>query len=142
MSERDRDLDGWAGDAVNPDAGDPREELAQARTAMAEDRTVLANERTFASWMRTGLAAVGIGLGFHALFLRMEPWWVPRAIATAFFLVGIFVTASAERRACSVTERLHAHKVETVGVARLRWITLVTSLAIAALIAAVWLLPV
>lgn len=47
--------------------------LARARTDLAEDRTVLANERTFGSWMRTGFAAIGIGLGFHALFGRIHP---------------------------------------------------------------------
>ena len=57
-------------------------ELAQERTDMAEDRTVMANERTFAGWFRTGYAAVGIGLGFQALFVQMDPPWVPRAIAT------------------------------------------------------------
>ncbi len=123
------------------DAPQNRRELAHDRTDLAEDRTVLANERTFASWMRTGLAAVGIGLGFHALFLRMEPWWVPRAIATAFFLIGVFVVLTAERRACAVLRRLHAHKVETVNNSRLRAITIVTSLAVASLIAALWFLP-
>ena len=39
-----------------------RTDLAEDRTEWAEDRTIMANERTFAGWMRTGLAAVGIGL--------------------------------------------------------------------------------
>lgn len=142
MADSDKQDDGWAGEAADEGDGDHRQELAETRTKMAEDRTVLANERTFASWMRTGLASVGIGLGFHALFTAMEPWWVPRVIATAFFLVGIFVTFSAERRACSVVERLHAHRVETVGVARLRTITWVISVAIASLIVALWMLPI
>ena len=132
--------EGWADDAIES-GGDQRGLLSEARTQMAEDRTVLANERTFASWMRTALAAVGIGLGFHALFLRMEPWWAPRSIATAFFLIGIYVIVSAERRACAVHDRLHAHKVVTVQDSRLRAITIVTSAAVAALIATVWLLP-
>lgn len=122
-------------------AQDERQHLSEARTQMAEDRTVLANERTFASWLRTALAAVGIGLGFHALFIRMEPWWMPRSIATAFFAIGIYVIVSAEQRACAVHKRLHAHQVETVANSRLRAIMIVTSLAIAALIATIWLLP-
>lgn len=142
MADDDQDRNGWAGDAADRGGDEDRQELAETRTKMAEDRTVLANERTFASWMRTGLASVGIGLGFHALFVSMQPWWVPRAIATAFFLVGIFVTVSAERRACSVVDRLHAHRVETVGVSRLRLITVVAALAISALIVAMWLLPI
>lgn len=68
----DAALDSGMSDDDSPSPG-----LSQARTDLAEDRTVLANERTFASWFRTGFAAVGIGLGFQALFLRMEPAWVP-----------------------------------------------------------------
>lgn len=135
------DEDSWAGDMIEEDGSDHREELSVDRTAMAEDRTVLASERTFASWMRTGMAAVGIGLGFNALFDSMEPWWAPRAIATVFFCVGIFVTISAEQRATTVVRNLHAHKVEAVGVGRLRVITIITCSAIAALIVALWTLP-
>ena len=51
------------------------EELARDRTDLAEDRTILANERTFAGWMRTGLATIGIALGFQALFGRVDPTW-------------------------------------------------------------------
>lgn len=141
MADLERDENGWTDGAVQQVEGDEREELAEARTRMAEDRTVLANERTFASWMRTGLASAGIGLGFHALFISMEPWWAPRAIASAFFLVGILVILAAEGRACSVVRRLHAHQVETVGVARLRAISWAVSAAIAALIVTVWALP-
>ena len=69
------------------------------------------------------------------------PWWAPRSIATAFFLIGIYVLISAERRACAVHDRLHAHKVVTVRDSRLRAIAFATSAAVAALIATVWLLP-
>ena len=78
-----------------------QQHLALDRTDLAEDRTVLANERTFASWCRTALGSVGIGLAFHALFLRMEPNWVPRGIATIFLAIGIYLFISAERRAAS-----------------------------------------
>jgi putative membrane protein len=142
MADEENKKSGWAGEAADRADGDEREELAETRTKMAEDRTVLANERTYAGWMRTGLASVGIGLAFNALFTSMEPWWIPRAIATAFFLVGIFVTISAERRACSVISRLHAHRVQTVGTGRLRTIAWVVSIAILALVAALWMLPV
>ncbi len=117
-------------------------ELAQERTDMAEDRTVMANERTFAGWFRTGYAAVGIGLGFQALFVQMDPPWVPRAIATAFLLIGIYLFVSAERRSCQVLERLHAHKAQPVRNSHLRIITMVSSAAVVALIAAMWLVPV
>ena len=66
-------------------------EPARFRTDLAEDRTILASERTFASWLRTGLASIGIALGFHALFGRMQPIWLPRAIATAFLAIAIMI---------------------------------------------------
>lgn len=65
-----------------------RTDLAENRTDWAEDRTIMANERTFAGWMRTGLAAAGIGLGFNALFGKLEPLWVPKAIAKLLMIIG------------------------------------------------------
>jgi putative membrane protein len=120
---------------------DQFEKLAKARTDLAEDRTVLASERTFASWFRTGFGSVGIGLGFQALFLKMEPAWVPRSIATAFLLLGVYLFIAAERRACSVLDRLQAHEVKAFRNARLRLITIAASAAVAALVLALWLLP-
>ncbi len=52
---------------------DSESEKDFSRTDLAEDRTILANERTFAGWMRTALACVAIGVGFHALFPKLEP---------------------------------------------------------------------
>jgi inner membrane protein YidH len=115
-------------------------DLARMRTDFAEDRTVLANERTFASWTRTGFAAIGVGLAFHALFGRIQPLWLPRVVATAFLAVAIIVFLAAERRACVVIRRLHTHNVETVRIGVVRLITAVTVSATVALIAAIWLL--
>ena len=115
-------------------------DLARARTDLAEDRTVLANERTFGSWLRTGFGAIGIGLGFHALFGRIHPLWLPRAIATAFLVTAIIIFVAAERRACTVIRRLHTHKIQTVKIGVLRLITAVTVAATLALTAAIWLL--
>jgi putative membrane protein len=123
-------------------AADEKDKLAEDRTDLAEDRTILANERTYAGWMRTGFAAVGVGLGFHALFNRMEPAWIPKAIATAFMLIGIAVFVAAERRACSVIARLHTHQVETVRIRNLRLITAAILITVGALIAALWLLKI
>jgi putative membrane protein len=117
-------------------------DLAQERTDMAEDRTLMAVERTFAGWFRTGYAAVAIGLGFQALFVQMDPQWVPRAIATAFLLIGIYLFVSAERRSAKVLERLHAHKAQPVGNSYLRIMMIASSAAVVALIAAMWLVPV
>ena len=57
---------------------------AEVRTDLAEDRNIMAMERTFAGWMRTAFAAIGIGLGFRALFGAWDPSWVPKLIASAF----------------------------------------------------------
>ncbi len=118
---------------------DSTNEEKLSRTDLAEDRTILANERTFAGWMRTSLASVAIGVGFHALFPRMEPPWVPRAIATAFLLLAIVVIVSAERRAAAVMERLSAHVVVTARSMNLRIFAAAVALGSAALIAAIWL---
>jgi putative membrane protein len=119
-----------------------KEELAEDRTDLAEDRTVLANERTFAGWLRTGFAAVGIGLGFHVLFQAMQPSWVPKAISTAFLLSGIYVIVMAERRACRVMNRLDTHQVAELKPMNLKVVSWVSVAATLALIAAIWLLKV
>lgn len=118
------------------------QELSEQRTNFAEDRTVLANERTFASWFRTGFASVAIGLGFQALFLKMEPPWVPKSIATLFLLLAIFLFIAAERRACQVLDRLSTHAVKEFRNGRLRLMAIVASIGVLALIAAIWLLPI
>ena len=111
-----------------------------SRTDLAEDRTILANERTFAGWLRTSLAAVGIGIGFHVLFGEIEPPWIPRAIATVFLSIAILVVWLAEQRAAAVTRRLEAHVIATAGLINLRLMAWAVIVATAALIAAIWLL--
>lgn len=96
----------------NTELAEERTDLAEDRTDWAEDRTIMANERTFAGWMRTGLAAVGIGLGFNALFGKLEPAWIPRAIATLFIAIGLFVFWAAQNNGCAVQERLNAHQAK------------------------------
>ena len=120
--------------------GGTKEHLAEERTDLAEDRTILANERTYAGWMRTGLAAVGVGVGFNALFSTLEPAWIPKAIATLLLLTAIFIFVAAERRACAIIARLHTHEVETVRIRNLRLITAALIVATIGLIAAFWLL--
>ena len=111
-----------------------------SRTDLAEDRTILANERTFAGWMRTSLGCFAIGLGFQALFSRMQPPWAPKLIATAFLLLSILVIWLAERRATAVMERLNAHVVVTARRMNLRLLASGISIAATALAAAIWLL--
>jgi putative membrane protein len=123
-------------------AADEREKLAEERTGMAQDRTILANERTFAGWIRTGFAAVGIGLAFQVLFQAMQPSWVPKAIATAFLLVGTYVIVVAERRACAVMERFDEHEAAELRPINLKVVTWTAVTATLSLIAAIWLLEV
>ena len=121
---------------------DAQADRADMKTDLAEDRTVLANERTFASWLRTGFAAIGIGLAFNALFTRVEPPWVPKLIATAFLCIGIFIFVAAERRVCAVMQRLHSHQVTSIGHRRAKLISYLATAATIALIAVLWLLPI
>jgi len=121
---------------------DEDRDLARLRTDFAEDRTVLANERTFGSWLRTGFGAIGISLGFHALFGRIHPLWLPRVVATAFLVIAILIFVAAERRACVVHERLHAHRVQTIRITRIRLITWIAVASTLALAAAMWLLAI
>ena len=127
---------------MSNDNGQEGSGSADQRTDLAEDRTVLANERTFAAWFRTGFASVAIGLGFQALFVRMEPWWVPRGIATIFFCLGMFLFVAAERRACRALKRLSPHQVQAFNHSRLRLMMFIACVGVTALIAAMWLLPV
>lgn len=117
-----------------------RRELASDRTDLAEDRTVMANERTFAGWARTAMAAIGIGLAFNALFNAMEPAWAPKAIATVFILLAIFLVVMAERRACAVSARLNAHAGKDLSTMNVRLIALGIGVGAACLIAGIWLL--
>jgi putative membrane protein len=111
-----------------------------SRLDLAEDRTILANERTFAGWMRTSLAALALGVGFHVLFGSMAPAWLPRAIATGFLLLAAAIIILAERRAAAVMDRLSAHVVVTAKPVNLRIFTAAVALGAAALIVAIWLL--
>lgn len=122
------------------DLAEDRTDLAEDRTDWAEDRTLMANERTFAGWMRTGLAAVGIGLGFNALFGKIEPAFVPKAIATVFILIGIFIFYAAQRKACAVTSRLKAHEADPLDTMNMRLIAAFMTLGSVSLMAGIWLL--
>ena len=120
--------------------GEDRKDLAENRTDLAEDRTMLANERTFSGWLRTALAAIGIGVGFNALFDELEPPWVPKAVSTLFILLGVFMTLIAERRAKRVRNRLTAHRVSTTPILDLRLIAIAVVGGTGVLVTAIWIL--
>ncbi|MBV7258213.1 YidH family protein [Erythrobacter crassostreae] len=126
------------GEKNSNELAEDRTDLAEDRTDWAEDRTIMANERTFAGWMRTGLASVGIGLGFNALFNTMEPAWVPKAIATIFMIIGIFVFYAAQQKGCAVQKRLDAHKAEPIKQINMQLIAGFMGFASALLAIAIW----
>ena len=100
---------------IDPDNdADKSTQWAEFRTDLAEDRNIMAMERTFAGWMRTAFAAIGIGLGFRALFGEFDPPWLARAIATVFILGGGWLAVTAERRACKTLARLNPHEFEAI----------------------------
>lgn len=121
-------------------SGDDRTDLAEDRTDLAEDRTVLAHERSFAGWLRTGMAAVGIALGFNALFGAIDPTWIAKGIATGFLVVAIAIFLSAERRATRIIADLDPHRVRELAPVRIRLLTWALIVATVALILALWLL--
>ena len=95
--------------------------------------------------MRDGIvlgAAVGFGFAalesagyaFNALFTKMQPAWAPKAIATAFLLIALFIFWAAERRASAVLNRLRTHEVKTLRIRNLRLISAAVMVATAALI--------
>ncbi len=115
--------------------------MVSERTNLAEDRTILANERTFAGWMRTSLACLGLGVGFHALFNKVEPSWLPRGIASVFLVLAVVVIVLAERRACAVISQLESHTVRTARKINLRLFAAAIALGAGGLGAAIWILP-
>ena len=127
-------------DASDADHGNNSNDSDYRRIDLAEDRTLLANERTFAGWARTALAAVGIGVGFNALFDKMEPAWLPKAIATGFILAGLIVIVLAERNSNAVLDKLDAHAVKPVRRMTLRVVTTMVALGAVMLLAGIWLL--
>lgn len=86
------------------------------------------------------MASIGIGLGFNALFKMVEPTWVPKAIATAFIVLAIFIIIAAERRAFALESRLTAHKVKELGGINLKVIAIAVSAGAVSLIIALWVL--
>ncbi len=117
-----------------------RTDLAEDRTDWAEDRTLLANERTFAGWMRTGLAAAGLGLGFHAVFKALEPLWLGKTVASIFVAAALVIFIYSYRKAHTVRTRMNCHSVEPVGSLALLGITSILVSATFALGIVVWIL--
>lgn len=130
------------GNQSSNELAEERTDLAEDRTDWAEDRTIMANERTFAGWMRTGLAAVGIGLGFNALFGKLQPDWLPKLIATVFIIIGVFIFFAAQKKGCEVQSRLEAHKAEPIKSVNIQLIAAAMALGSSALAVGIWIMEV
>ncbi|MCP1199266.1 YidH family protein [Notoacmeibacter sp. MSK16QG-6] len=113
---------------------------AEERTDWAEDRTVLANERTFAGWMRTGLAAVGIGLGTQAIFRAAEPTWVAKLAASGFIAVGVLIFFLAWKNCCGLLDRLDCHAAEPIPRRHLGTVAALFGVASAIVAVVLWLI--
>lgn len=112
--------------------------LAEDRTEFAEDRTLMANERTFAGWMRTGLACLGLALGFQAVFGKIDPVWLPKLVASGFAAIAILIFISAYRQARLVFHRMNSHQFETTSRNHLRLLCAVMIIGAAAVVAGIW----
>ena len=123
-----------------PDSPDKSTQWAEFRTDLAEDRNIMAMERTFAGWMRTAFAAIGIGLGFRAVFGEFEPPWLAKAIATVFIVGGGWLAVTAERRACRTLERLDPHQFEAIPRPNFRVMAYAVAAGAAVLTAGLWIL--
>ena len=123
-----------------PDSPDKSTQWAEFRTDLAEDRNIMAMERTFAGWMRTAFAAIGIGLGFRAVFGDFEPPWLARAIATVFIVGGGWLAITAERRACKTLARLDPHEFEAISTPNFKLMAYAVAIGSAVLTAGLWIL--
>lgn len=88
---------------------DTSQSSAAQRTDWAEDRTILANERTFASWMRTGMACIGVALGLKAVFGSTDYPLIAKAVAELFVLSAVVIFGSATRRCYRAQQRIDDH---------------------------------
>lgn len=64
---------------------------SDSRTNWAHERTSLAKERTFSAWLRSGLSAVGVGLGLVKLLPSVEPHWMMQLIGILFIGAGAVI---------------------------------------------------
>ena len=119
---------------------DKSTQWAEFRTDLAEDRNIMAMERTFAGWMRTAFAAIGIGLGFRAVFGDFDPPWLAKAIATVFIVGGGWLAVTAERRACKTLARLDPHTFEAIPKPNFKIMAYAVATGAAVLTAGLWIL--
>jgi len=124
----------------DPEEDDPRVKWAEVRTDLAEDRNIMSVERTFAGWLRTALAAIGIGVAFSALFGEFDPPWLAKAIATAFIMGGAVLAFVAQRRACITLAKLSSHHLKPASLPNFKLLSYGLILGALLLVAGLWIL--
>ena len=123
-----------------PEDPDKSTQWAEFRTDLAEDRNIMAMERTFAGWMRTAFAAIGIGLGFRALFGSWDPSWMPKVIASLFILGGGWLAVTAQQRACKTLDRLSTHEFAPIPTPNFRVMAYVVAIGAVVVTIGLWVL--
>ena len=114
--------------------------MAERRTRWAEDRTIMANERTFSSWMGTGLGAIGVAIGFHAVFGEVTPTWAAKGVATLFIVVAVAIFWAARRQAIKTFFRLNEGDVEATPSRNYTFLSCVMTIAAVGTAAILWTL--
>lgn len=110
------------------------------RTDWAEDRTLLANERTFAGWMRTGMTALAVAIGLHAVFGELQPAWIAKATASVFILAAILIFAAAAQRSHKAQVRIDSHDSASQPAWRMTALAILLCLASLATAGVLWLI--
>lgn len=100
-----------------------RTEMAEERTDWALERTLLANMRTYSSWIRSGLAAMGVGLAVQAIFSEVDPTWIARSLASFFTFAGIAVIYFAYLKAVKCQREMDTHQSFPMTIHQLRLFT-------------------
>lgn len=117
-----------------------KNELAQDRTDWAEDRTIMANERTFASWIGTGLGAIGVAIGLQAVFGEFDPTWAAKAVASMFIVIAIVIFWSARKQAIKTFRRLNENTAEAKPSRSYTLLSIIMTIAAIGTGAILWLL--
>lgn len=115
-----------------------RKQLSEDRTNLAEDRTLMAVERTMASWIGASFGAIGVGLGFRAIFGAIEPTWLPRLMASSFMALAVLIIITAERRASRALMRLSSHMVDPPKIFGLRVVAFGIAVGACILTVGIW----
>lgn len=87
---------------------------SDSRTNWAHERTRLAKERTFSAWFRSGLSAVGVGLGLVKLFPSVEPRWMMQVIGILFIGTGGIVFLMGYKTYHNVMKKLEKEGFEGI----------------------------